>query len=113
MRLDWKQAAPALLIGLILGGAAGAGLQRAALRKAWRQGPDPARMLRRFERKLDLDAEQKAAILPILEKRRDGFKACADSSRDASRLEIEKLLKPEQKERFAAMTRRRSGERAR
>lgn len=106
MRIDWKQAGPALLLGALLGAAGGSWLQRAAARR-WRG--DPQRVVERMARQLELDETQKKAVAGALEARR----ARLEELRAATREEIRKVLNEEQKSRFDQMEARREARRGR
>jgi phytoene dehydrogenase-like protein len=107
---SWRWVLPALLAGLLAGFWAGARLERAAQRKARRDGPDIARIHSRFVRRLTLNEDQSAKLRTIFESRRERFKAIQREEHDkaaALRLEIDReieaMLDAGQKARFAEM----------
>ncbi|MFA6004260.1 MAG: periplasmic heavy metal sensor [Elusimicrobiota bacterium] len=107
MKIAWKQVVAALLVGCILGVAGGAVLSRVAFRRMHRSAPDPERMVKKLTFELGLDAQQQAGIRKIMESRRDSFKAMHKAAnakfqelRTAMDADIERLLKPEQQQKF-------------
>ncbi|MDD5656377.1 MAG: hypothetical protein PHF00_03885 [Elusimicrobia bacterium] len=109
MRLSWRQVIPALLIGLL----AGTGLCRARVWRLRHHGPTEERILAKFDRELKLDASQRDAVLAVLKAHREKLaalhqetKARFEAARAAMDADIEGILKPEQRERFAAMKKR-------
>ena len=110
MTRNWKHIIAALLIGVLVGAAAGSLFQRWAFHRFWERGPDPQRILKRFTRALDLDAQQQEKVRAILEKQREkvmalhrDMSARFDVIRTSMRSEIEPLLTPAQKMKFEAM----------
>lgn len=100
----------ALLAGLLAGAWVGSALDRRALRRLHRRGPDVERMVGRFRRELKLDDAQAAKVREALESRRAKHEALRQEHEarfKALRAEIdadiEKLLTGEQRERFAEM----------
>lgn len=113
MNPAWKTLLPAFLIGLLVGGFAGARCQRAAMHRFWQKGFDSERMLKKFDRELGLDAKQEEAVRAIVTRQREKVvamheetRARFDELRKAMRAEIEPLLTPEQKPRYEAMAAR-------
>lgn len=110
MTYNWKHIAAGFLIGCIAGGAVGARFQKAAYHKFWKRGPDPERMLKKFDRELKLDAGQKAAVKAIIAGHREKMMALHDKTstafhdiRQSMRAEIAKVLNPEQQKIFDEM----------
>lgn len=100
--------AAALLVGLIVGVWAGSVLDRRAMGKMRRQGPNIEKMVKRLTRDLKLDDSQAAAVRAALESRKarhEQLRAEHEGRMKALRAEIdadiEKVLTPEQKTRFA------------
>lgn len=110
MNLNWRQVFPAFLIGCLLGACIGVWHQRAAFHRFWREGPNTQRLLDKFGRELKLDARQREDVKAVLERKREKTKALRQEMsskfkeiRLSMRGDIEKLLSPEQKERFQRM----------
>lgn len=113
MTPSWKHIVAALLIGCLVGAAAGSRYQRWAFHKFWQQGPDPQRVLKKFTKELNLDAKQREAVKAILEKHHEevvglhrDMSAKFDEIRTSMRSEIKPLLTPEQQKKFEAMVAR-------
>ena len=107
MRLDWKQIAPALLLGCLIGIWGGAWLHRAGLRHMRTDATDTQRLLNKFNSELKLDAGQQDAVKAVLESYRTQMKALHEEHskrfgeiRASMRNDIAKLLNPEQLKRF-------------
>lgn len=110
MRIDIKQVIPAVIAGMILG----AGL---CLARSWhrRHGPpSPERMIAKMSRELGLEAAQKDSVKAVFSSHREKFKAFQDESQAqfqqlqaALDADIEKVLDPEQRRKFAAYRARR------
>lgn len=103
----------AFLLGGILGAAAGSWGQRAAMRHFLNKGRDPGHMMRRLDRELKLDDAQKGAIEAVLSKRRTdldalkkGAQAKLEEIRTATDADIRESLRPDQREKFDALTAR-------
>lgn len=103
----------ALLLGLVLGAAAGSWTQRAMFRRMMSDGPQHRRrMLERMSRELSLDEKQKAQVSALMDSRKaeidalrkDTF-ARLEAIRNSVDAEIKKVLTPEQSARFDAMHR--------
>jgi hypothetical protein len=108
MTRGWKFLLAGLLLGVIVGGGA-----------AWwagaygfcAKGPDPyAKILERFNRKLDLTPEQRETIKATLEENREKIKTLRtevrprfEEIRAATRAQIRGQLTPEQQTKFDAM----------
>lgn len=110
MTYNWKHIAAGFLIGCIAGGAVGARFQKAAYHKFWKRGPNPERMLKKFDRELKLDAGQKAAVKAIITGHREKMMALHEKTSGAFqdiRLsmhgEIAKVLNPDQRKKFDEM----------
>lgn len=113
MRPDWKLLLPVFLAGFLAGAGVCAWTQRKAVDRLWRKGPDVERSLKRLTRKLDLDAAQQAQVKSALEARRDKLAALRQDSlakfvniRVAMKAEVAKALRPDQREKYQAMTAR-------
>jgi len=111
MRIEWKQAAPALVLGCIVGLLAGAGLHHAAV--FWRMhhgGPGAERLLNKFSKELKLEPAQREGVKAVLETYRGKTQTLHQETaarfleiRTAMRADIDKLLTPEQRKRFQEM----------
>lgn len=100
--------AAALLIGLIVGVWTGSSLDRKAMRRLHGQGPNVEKMVKRLKRDLKLDEAQTVAVRSALESRRpqhmklrEEHEARFRALRAEIEADIEKVLTPEQKVRFA------------
>ena len=112
MKIDWKKSGPIFLLGLLLGAAGGSMAQRAMMRH-WKNGHEPARMVEKMGRELQLDAGQKEAVKAALESTREKIsvmhqetEARFEALRAATRADIRKLLTPEQQAKFDVITAR-------
>jgi Spy/CpxP family protein refolding chaperone len=99
----------ALLAGLLAGTWLGFSLDRSALRRMRKRGPDVERIVEKLSRDLKLDAAQAAKVREAMESRRARHEALRKEHAErfsALRAEIdadiEKLLTEEQKKAFAA-----------
>jgi|SRR5208282_189825 len=108
-----KQLVAALLIGCLLGAAAGSRFQKMALNRFWQHGPNTQRLLDKFNRELNLDAQQQETVKKIIDKHHSGMMALQketaakfDALRMSMRSEMEKVLNPEQQKKFHEMTAR-------
>lgn len=102
MKNPWKEILIAFLIGMLVGWFAFSRISQDRT-PAWKSG----KMLERFSRELSLDPGQKQKIAQILEAKRAQFSALReemsprfDEIRASSKLEIRKVLTPEQEEKF-------------
>ncbi len=105
MKFDWRQALPALALGLVLGAALGRWAH-------WRHHPrDPqarhARMVERFNRALDLSDQQKPKVSAILETKRRKLDALRTEAhprfeeiRRSAKEDIRKILTQDQLPKF-------------
>lgn len=98
----------ALLVGLLAGAWAGSALNRKAMRRMHGQGPDVEKIVKRLTRDLKLDEPQAAAVRAAIESRRpehmklrQEHEARFKALRAQVDADIEKVLTPEQKVRFA------------
>ncbi len=106
--------AAALLLGLVLGAAAGSWSQRALFHRMMRRGPDPKRMLERVGRDLGLDERQKAFVGAVMDAKRADLEAVRKDTfvrlekiRESADVEIATVLTPAQAARFASIRRAR------
>ena len=113
MKLAWKQIIPALLIGALAGAAAGAWCQRFAFHNFWKHGPDPERLLAKFDRDLKLDPKQKQDLKALLEAQHAKVMALHEETAakfDALLVDLRgrtrKLLHAEQQRKFDEMSAR-------
>ncbi len=115
MRPAWRSAAPALILGLALGAAAGSWGQRAAFRRMMRGDPNRRRVvLERLTRELGLDDKQKDAVSAVMDSRKsdiDKLKADTfarlETIRASAEAEMAKVLTPEQEAKFKVLRRSR------
>lgn len=105
MRTPWKEVVIALLVGLTVGWFAAARFAHES-RPSWKH----EKLIDKFSRELELDADQKAKIEKILELKREQFTALRnevkprfEQIRNASKTEIQKLLTPLQQQKFGAL----------
>ena len=113
MTPGWSRAAPALILGLALGAAAGSWGQRAAFHRAQRIDPDHHRkMLEKLSRELGLDDRQKAAVSAVMDSKKaevDKLKADTfarlEAIRKSADAEMMKALTPEQAVKLEAIRR--------
>ena len=110
MRIDWRQAVPALLLGALLGLWAGHWISRSAHEKLLSRGPDTEHVLRKFTAELALDAKQQQDFKTVLESYRGRLQALHEDSakrfdevRLSMRADLSKLLSPDQQKRFQEM----------
>ena len=102
MRISWTQVSLALLAGILVGWFAG---QRALKEETY--GWKGEKMVERFSRELRLTPDQKEKVAQILESKRQQIAALRDQIRprfeevrNTSKAEIQKLLSPDQQQRF-------------
>lgn len=108
------QSVTALLLGLVLGAAAGSLGQRAAFRRAAQNDPNHQRkMLEKLTAELGLDDRQKAAVSAVMDSKKaeiDQLKAETftrlEAIRKSADAEMAKALTPEQAAKLEAMHRR-------
>jgi len=84
-----------------------------ALHRFWQHGPDTQRLLNKFDRELDLDAQQRESVGKIVDKHHQAMmslqKEVAAKFADlrmSMRSEIQEILNPEQLKKFQAVTAR-------
>lgn len=113
MRPAWRQVVPALLIGCLIGAAAGSWCQRLTFRNFWKHGPDSQRLLSKFSRELSLDAGQKDAVKALLDAQHPKVMALHRemsakmvSLRRETRESMRTLLNPDQQKKLDAMSAR-------
>jgi len=113
MKLACKQIIPALLIGALAGAAAGAWCQRFAFHNFWKHGPNPERLLAKFDRDLNLEAGQKQDLKALLEAQHAKVMALHKETAakfDALLVDLRgqtrKLLNAEQQKKYDAMSAR-------
>ncbi len=101
MKAPWKEILIALLVGLLVGWFAASKFATPG------EGPRKGQMLERFSRELKLTPDQKEKVGKILELKREQITALrteirpqTDAIRNTAKLEIRKLLTPEQLESF-------------
>ena len=110
-----RRIAPAFILGLALGAAAGSWGQRAAFHRAMRNDSDHRRSaLERLTRELSLNENQKSAVAAVVNSRMtevDRLKAETfarlESIRKSTDAELVKVLTPEQATKLDAMHRSR------
>ena len=115
MKPSWRSVAPALLLGLALGAAAGSWGQRAVFRRRVHKDPNHGRMmLDRMSRELGLDEKQREAVTLVMDSRMtdiDKLKAETfgrlEAIRESADAEMAKILTPEQAAKLKAMHRAR------
>lgn len=98
------------LIGTLLGGLVVSRCQISALRQFWSRGFDAQRILNKFNRELDLDAKQQAAVKDIIEKHHEKVLALHKETaakfadiRMAMRADIAHQLNADQQRKFEAV----------
>ncbi len=109
-----RAALTTFLLGLIVGAAAGSWGQRAMFRRFMKKGgPDAGHMIRKLDRELALDENQKGAILTVLGTRKTEIegvkKECQtrfDGLRASTNSDIRKTLRSEQQSKFDALVAR-------
>lgn len=113
MNLQRKELIAALLIGCLLGAAAGSRLQSSALHRFWQHGPDTQRIFNKVNHDLSLNAKQQEAVKIIIERHHREMMDMQQATsvkfhaiRMALRADMVKVLNPEQQEKFRAMTAR-------
>jgi hypothetical protein len=113
MNLQQKQLIAALLIGCLIGAAAGSQFQKMALQRFWEHGPTTQHLLHKFSRDLSLDAQQQEAVKQIIEKHHDEMismqKEMAEKFqkiRLSMRADMAKVLNPSQQDKFREMAAR-------
>lgn len=119
MKAHWKAFAAAFLLGAVVGVLAGAKFERIAEHRFWQHGPNADRIVKRLTKELTLDESQQTDLRKIIGRfDTDTMKLQKDTQerfdkiRMASRAEIAKILKPEQSDKFKAMTARWDARRA-
>ncbi|OGS04783.1 MAG: hypothetical protein A3G41_04020 [Elusimicrobia bacterium RIFCSPLOWO2_12_FULL_59_9] len=107
MKLEWKQILIAFILGVLLAGGLGALALKYNAHRRWGGEPGYARMVERFNKKLDLTAEQSAKVAAILEEKRKKIKALRgefgprfEEIRNSARAEIRGVLDDRQREKF-------------
>ena len=114
MKPGWPAAAPAFLLGLVLGAAAGSWGQRAAAHRRMEGGSGRQRMmLDKLSHELGLDDQQKAAVSAVLDSKKaevDRLKTETfvrlEAIRKSADVEMLKALTPVQAAKLAAMHRK-------
>ena len=109
MNLPWKYILVSLVIGLLLGGAAGVFCSR-RIAAPWTK-KSAEMFLRRLDNELALTEPQKSQIRSFLNANRDKMTAYQDEIRQMTRGEIRGLLTPGQQTRFDAIVARHDAER--
>ncbi len=105
MNLQYKQIVPALLIGCLLGLWAGFFLPR--ISGHWHHsGLDTERLLNKFTKELQLDANQKDAAKEILESYSARIKTFHEEIRASMHSDISHLLSAEQQQKFDDLMKR-------
>jgi Spy/CpxP family protein refolding chaperone len=113
MKLTWHPIAPAFLLGLALGAAAGSWGQRVSFRHLAQNDADRHRMMiEKLSRELSLDEKQKAAMTRVMDLRKsdvDTLKAETfarlETIRAGADAELVKMLTPAQAAKLAEMHR--------
>ena len=113
MKPAWSRAAPAFLLGLGLGAAAGSWGQRTAFHRAMRSDSNRHRMmLDKLSRELGLDDRQKASVSAVMDSKKadvDRLKtetfARLEAIRKSADADMSKALTPEQAAKLEALHR--------
>ncbi|MBI4247988.1 MAG: hypothetical protein HY611_00680 [Elusimicrobia bacterium] len=107
MKLEWKQILIAFILGALLAGGLGVLALKVNAHRRWGGEQGYARMVERFNKKLDLTAEQSAKVAAILEEKRKKIKAVRgefgprfEEIRNSARAEIRAVLDDRQREKF-------------
>ena len=110
MKKHWRIVLPAVLGGLLLGIWLGARCERSVQRRLRREGPRPERVLKMLNRKLDLRADQSAAVGKVLEAKKPAFdsvrreeRARMAALRDAIDKDVAPILDEAQRKKLAEL----------
>jgi Spy/CpxP family protein refolding chaperone len=105
MRLPWRYILVSLCVGFLVGAAAGLFTAHLAYPR-WHRW-DPERIVQRYDRELQLTADQRTQIHAIIKAHRDRIRGHRQEVRQAARNEIRRILTPAQQARFDALEKRR------
>lgn len=104
--MKWNQIAAAFLIGLILGTFATVTLRR-VMRQNWNRDTMHDRMIKKFEKRLDLSADQKTQVEKIFDANRlkmdslfSDIRPKMESLRQATGVEVKKVLNERQQKEY-------------
>lgn len=113
MNLQQKQLIASLLIGCLIGAAAGSHFQKMAMHRFWEHGPNTQRLFTRFNNELNLDSQQQETTKKIIQRHHDEMLALQKETlakfqaiRMAMRADMAKILNPDQQEKFHQMAAR-------
>lgn len=103
----WMRGALALVVALVVGGFAGAAIQRSMDRVARDNPMDSAAFMRSLDRDLALDSAQHAAIVRVFARHQATIdsawrtvRPAVRAAMDSSQMEIYNVLRPDQRPRF-------------
>ena len=105
MKLPWRY----IIISLLIGGFIGSALSLWCIRSHYGPGKrwSTERMLKKFDRQLNLTEDQKTKIHTILQAQREKMRGFRQDIRKSTRGELFKILSPEQQVKYDAMEARR------
>lgn len=116
MKLNWKQVLISFLLGLLVGMGTLWCARRYHFHKMMHGEDRYAHMLDRFSKKLKLTPDQKEKVKVILEAKRQKIKALRaqvgpkfEEIKNSTEAEIQKLLTPEQQEKFESFKKKWEG----
>ena len=109
MKLPWKYILTSVLIGLLIGGAAGLFCSPHIV-EHWTQ-KSAEMFLRNLDREVHLSSAERSQISALLTANREKVLAYQNEIRMAARAQIRAILNPDQQSRFDAMGARHDAER--
>lgn len=110
MKFAWKESLAALIVGVLIGVGVCCKFDGKFRRGGWQTKGHFDRMLKKFDRKLNLNDSQKQQTATILEESRQKMKAFQnetlpkfDQIRAETRAKIREILNPDQQKKFDEM----------